>query len=557
MAKRLAWGILGLCWGSPLFAQQPDVDVVTCDSTTDGWLVLDTSGGSAQANLSVTRTPEAVREGAGALELSYERKPNVFAILLAPALLTNLRTIEFDVWSQAATTLALAVEDREGAKFHWAVEVQAAKWKRIRIGPGEFQLSDDSPVKKSRVEPKKLRYGFGLLDLAPAGGVEGANVLRVDNLRVTREPLSPVRLPAVVDGKTIEIASDGWWQGNVVIKNGGVLKITASRFVYSGDVTVENGKWETAGAALTLRGRFSHDLKILVGSQSSVRFRDSVLLCNTIHGMGVLEKGRLEIERTLVATGGFTVDLRSGSSVLLDRAQRVGEFIVSKGSRFTALDSEGALIWFTPAPEVEVRLKLPGGASVEHWVFPDGLGAQGSVQRSKSIAWGLVSTPASRIVVEEGELAGVGVVLGGKSEQKISGVRNGESVDLKLPDRTLRFEKAVVRAWNFYPAEQSSLELTAGTFGELLAFGEARALVEDSTCDGSGGYVRAEGRSTLTLRNCILTCAVVASEEATLVLENCAVQGAVTASGRSTVRLVNTKVTGTVERLDKAVVEKK
>lgn len=531
-------------------AQQADQDFLSCDTSADGWFVLDPGGGGADAKLRVTR--EGPREGTGALEMAYERKANVYAVLVAPVLLTNLRAIEFDVWSREAVAFAIGVEDKDRAKFHYAVELQAGRWRRVRIAPGELQPSDDSPVKKPRLDPKRLGFGLPMVDLSPMGGVEGPNVLRIDGLRVLRDPLPAVRLPAVVDGRTVELAADGAAQGDVTVRNGGTLRISAARFSLAGSVVLEKGTLEVSGTSLSLRGRHPHDLKIVAGPQSLVRFRNATVVCNFVHGVGVGEKARLEFERTLVGTGGFTVDAREGSSVSLDQAQRTGEFVLAKGARFTMTDSDGALLWFTPS---EATLKLPAGASVEHWVFPKDLGVQGSIQKSRFLSWGLLSTPGSRITVEEGALAGVGVLL--SSEARISGVKNGSGADLKLEGRTLDLAKAAVAAWNFYPAEGARLELLDSTFGELSAIGPAQAVVENSTCDGTGGYLRAEGQASLTLRNCTVTCAVVATDDAVLVLEGCVVEGPLTASGRANVRLVGTKVSGPIEKLEKAVIEKK
>ncbi|MBI2901273.1 MAG: hypothetical protein HYY17_13905 [Planctomycetes bacterium] len=534
-------------------AQQPDQDFLSCDERTDDWIVFDTGGGAGKAELRWNRQADAVREGTGALEFAFERKAGSIVALLAPVLLTNVRSIEFDVWSRATTVFALAVEDRDGAKFHHGVELQAGTWKRMKVQPGGFELSDDSPVKKPRLDAKRLGWGLGMVDIASALGVEGPNVLRIDGLRVVRDPLPATKLPAVVDGKTVEITRDGTAQGSVVVRNGGVLRITANRFVLAGSVVVEKGGFEIRGGAVSLVGRFPHDLHLSAGPDSKILFRDAVVLCNFVHGIGLFEKSRLEIERSIVASGGFTVDAREGSTALLDQARRVGEFVISKGARVTLVDSEGALLWLVPPAGAEVTLKLPDGASVDHWVPPKETGILGSIQRSRGIAWGLVSVPGSRVTVEEGELAGLGVWLSG--EHEIGGVRKG--TDLKLADRTLAFGKATVRTWNLYPGESAKVAVRDATFGETIVFGDARLVVEDSICDGTGGYVRVEGKAELTLRRCRLKCPVVAADEATLVLEDCTVEGPLSASGKATVRLRGTKVTGAIERLDKATIDRK
>ncbi len=113
-----------------LLLQQADQDVFSCDSTK-GWAAFDTAKG----------TPELFTEN-GAIELRFVRKSGGITLLLAPVVLTNLRMIEFDVWSQEKTAIVLGFDDRDRAKFHAAVELQAGKWKHVRLQASEFGLND-------------------------------------------------------------------------------------------------------------------------------------------------------------------------------------------------------------------------------------------------------------------------------------------------------------------------------------------------------------------------------------------------------------------------------
>lgn len=515
-----------------LLLQQADQDVFSCD-TTRGWGVFDTAKG--------TKPPE-LRSADGVLELSFERKSGGVTLLIAPVVLTNLRQVEFDVWSQVKTAIVLGFDDRDRAKYHHAVELQAGRWKHVKIQASEFTLNDDSPVKKPRIEPKRLSYGLGICDAAPIFGGEGPNVLRFDNFKVVRDPLPAAKLPPTIDGKTVEISGDGVGQGEIRVKNG-KLRITANRFVFAGKIVVENGELEIAGGVVSLNGRFAHDLGIVGAARSTVRIREAVIVNNFVHGIAVRDGSRLEIEKTSCPLNWFTVDVQEGGAVLLDEAGRPGEFVMSEKAKLTVDSCDFVLVWLSPT---EQTLKLPKGAEIDHWV----LASQVTILKSRNVMWGLLSEPGSKVVIEEGELTAVGVLFDG-GEHAITDLKK-----LGLTDRTLDTEKAYVKTWNFYPAGTTKLSITGCTVGEVIAFGEARVTFQDSTCDGTGGYFRAEGKSVVRAEKCTFTCAVVATDDAALTLEGCVVKGVVSASGAATIRMPGTTAAA-VEKLDKAVIEKK
>lgn len=79
----------------------------------------------------------------------------------------------------------------------------------------------------------------------------------------------------------------------------------------------------------------------------------------------------------------------------------------------------------------------------------------------------------------------------------------------------------------------------------------------DIGCDGTGGYLRAEGKGVMEIERSHLIPDLVATEDATVLLRDCVVDGSIRASGRARVRLVSTKVGGAIERFDGAVIERR
>ncbi len=567
LIQAAAAGIMGVTL--PRFSQvrpqafgqemHPDETVVACDRL-DGWAVFNTGGQAAEGTISVTRVPGTFRKGAGAIEYRYRRTAGQVELLGTSVLLTNGRTIEVDVWSQVATTMVIGFEDRDGAAFHWAMDLEAGKWKRASVGMRDFRLNDDAKVKKPGVDPRRLGLGLAIADLGPLFGARGANVVRIDDLRVTRDPLRVVQLPSTIDGQTLRIAENGYGRGPVVIRNAGALNVSAGRFGLSGNVVVDASAFVVDGCALSLHGRYAHDLGMAGSNGSVLRLADTLVSAQYPSGVSLKERSRLEIVRTQFAGSGITVDVQSGCTVTLDGAKSPGEFILSPRARISVSDCEAVLIWLATGPGKRLELALPDGQAIPAWVSPSTIDAQIALRNSRGILWGLISESGSDVMVERSKLVAVGVHFSGAAKEAISGIKNRQPATrfiLGVSDRKLQLTRSEVGAWNFYAGDRSEITLRDSTFGEGFASETARMTVTNCTCDGSGGYVRAEGRGVMEIAQSRLIPDLVATDEATLLLRDCVVAGSIRASGRARVRLVNTQVSGAVEKFDGAIIERR
>lgn len=536
-----------------------DETSVACDRL-DGWALFNPGGRPPEGKLSITRIPGTFREGAGAVEYRYTRTPGHVDLLGTSVLLTSLRTIELDVWSQVATTLIVGFEDRDGATFHATIDLAAGKWQRASVGVRDFRLNDDSQVKKPGVDPRRLGLGVALADLGPVIGARGPNVLRISFMKITRDPLRVVQMPPALDRQTLKIAESGYGRGHAVVRNGGALNIAAPRFGLSGNVAVDAGAFVVQGCALSLHGRYAHELGIAGTHGAVIRFADAVVSAQFPSGISLADRSTLEIARTEFGEAGLTVDVQNGCAVALRGAKNPGEFILSPGSRIDVDDCEAVLLWLASGPGRLAAVAVPDGQMVHAWSSPAGSAAQITLRRSRGILWGLISQRGSDVVVERSKLVAVGVHFSGSAKEVISGIKNRQPTSnftLSVSDRKLKVLRSEVGAWNFYAAEHSEITLQDSTFGEGFASQSARLTVQRCTCDGSGGYVRAEGRGIMEVDRSRLVPDVVATDEATLLLRDCIVEGSIRASGRANVRLVNTKVAGAVERYDGAVVERR
>ena len=180
---------------------------------TDGWGITDLRGGKVEG--------ASLRAMGGALEFAYRRK--TLSPLIHAAALTDLQKIRLTLQSQQDAAFMLGVEDRDGASFHYAFNLKAGIKTAIEAGPGDFKLNDDSKVKKpAGLNPKRLGYGYVILDLAPVLGGDGENRLAISKVELERKDLRRQTGPLVVSAPQ-SLSENGFRDGPIIIRKGGHL----------------------------------------------------------------------------------------------------------------------------------------------------------------------------------------------------------------------------------------------------------------------------------------------------------------------------------------------
>lgn len=529
----------GICLASA------DVDSFSCESTA-GWAVIDPGGGAkAQLSSAPGRTGRSV-------ELRQERTKKPAALAYA-ALLTGLARLEFDLWSEQAGVVLIAMEDRDGARFHHGVKVEAGTWMRVTLRPADFEPAPDSPKKRERLDPDRLGVGFGLLDPSAAFGLTGINALRVDNVTIERADPPDANLPARIEGST-EITAAGRHAGDLTIAKGGALRIRAARFVLAGSVRIDGGSLDVDGCALTIAGDFPHQRRIEVVNGGRVVLRGSILANPAIPMFDVSGGGTLEIDRAQPVTNGLSINANAGGTVTVRGTSFPGEFMIFPGSHVALEEVRAAMVWIALGANARGKVVFPDGASIADWAPDPGLQIDLRLKRCADVRWGLISTPGADVTVADSHLYAAAITLWGESA--VAGLRNGDAAAagrLQLPDRRLGFEKTTVDVWNVYAAPGSNVHLRDCLLGECWSMGDARLTLENSGCDGKGGYVTALDHSTFRLVNCTLDSEVIAQGSATMTLERCTAPRGVTASGEATLILKETKAA--VKKIGAAKVE--
>ncbi len=191
--------------------------------------------------------------------------------------------------------------------------------------------------------------------------------------------------------------------------------------------------------------------------------------------------------------------------------------------------------------ELWVWVEFPAGSAavytppmpglIDSWSFPPP-GATGILQRvemrrCQAKLWPMLVREGVDLElrdIPEGNWVVVGLHF--PDDAVVDGLRNGGMPDgrVAIDDRRLVLDNASVDTWNLYPEDDASVVVRRSVLGEILAMGAARVRVEDTTVDGSGGFLGARDRSELKLWRSTVTCTVEAAQDATLELFDSDVQ---------------------------------
>jgi len=381
--------------------------------------------------------------------------------------------------------------------------------------------------------------------------------LRVDGVRVGREALKELKLPASIVGRTVTLTENGQVTTPIKIGRGGKLIVTAERIVWSGSVSLAGGTLDFDGVNLGLKGRLPHDVTWTAGPGSTLRLGKCKLSRNFLAKIVVEQGARLELTGVECATPALTVDLQNGAVAQMDESRQLGEFIVAAKARARFDKCQGLMVWLAPA---KADFPIPNGGYVHAWAPPSETGMKLELSQCSGVLWGLLSFPGSRLRFQNGNFRGAGLVFGGSSRETLANIKNNApmiDLQMRLANRELKLADCKVKAWNIYAAAAANLVLQDSLLGEIFALGNARLNMTNVTCDGTGGYVRIEGRAQVKMSKCTMDCDVVVAEDARVTLDHCVIKGALRVMGRARVDLNGSEVQGEIQDLDEAVINNK
>lgn len=309
--------------------------------------------------------------------------------------------------------------------------------------------------------------------------------------------------------------------GNIIIVNNGTLRLSGTQLRVRGNVYLfHSGRAEIQGSTLEFRQEFLYQRSVIVANKSAFWLNNSVLNCGGYNlNVAVTDTSVLRYDASAVSAGIATTAVDSYGSVEATGSQQLGEFLWFDHAEGNFDNCTDLLSWLTLPTGSTVTATLPTSQVLGAYAFPDSTASHaGFDYRVRyngcvGLLWGLMLESGCTAVIRDSELLAVGALFRGSGAGTVTGLVNNTAIEASrypAQDRDVRFERCSVRVWNFYSFDSYRLAVTNSIFGEIIAFGRSEATVQNSLCDGSGGYVGAFDDASVLLTLSQITARVIA-----------------------------------------------
>ncbi len=323
--------------------------------------------------------------------------------------------------------------------------------------------------------------------------------------------------------ETVVLSSDRFVDGNLVILNNGRLTVTGGGALHlSHDVYLfGNACLDIRQGTLRFRQEYAYQSALMAADQAAVEVTDGALDGNG-HSFSVALAGSAaaSFTRAEVVRGFATWALFDQSAATLVDCINAGEFVPFGEVTLSIADSETVLLWMTlfdgtiidtilppPGDVAEFRLDVttPWATNIPYAVH---------LVDCRNVMWALMGRSGAHATVRDSVLRAVGTIFERGHAVEIAGLADNTTLaaaDFHWGDIDYTFHNTSVRSWNYYCRGTTRLTLRNCVFGELIVEENGEATVQESVCDGSGGYlgVFGDGRLVLFLSTNLsqLTCA--------------------------------------------------
>jgi hypothetical protein len=335
-----------------------------------------------------------------------------------------------------------------------------------------------------------------------------------------------------------EITSEFAVDGNIIVLNNGRLRIRNTSVRLSGNIQLlNNGILEVFDGRIELRQDFLYQRSIALFNTSALWLANSTLDLGGYNAACLAtDSATLRLDASSLASGVMTTTLRSSARVDAAGSQPLGEMLFFDSSRGTFDNCALLLSWFVLPPASMLRGSLPGRIVNDEWQFPDamsnasGIGTRVRYENCVDLAWALMTMQGCDAVVEDSDLLAMGAIFSGEGSSVVNGLVNGVThTGYQFPsaDRSVRLDRTRVGAWNLYTFGRRELTINNSVFGEVLAFESSSVVVNNSICDGSGGYIGSMDDSRMQLVQSSLRAPVISRQRSQLLTILSTLQGSV------------------------------
>lgn len=300
------------------------------------------------------------------------------------------------------------------------------------------------------------------------------------------------------------LTEDRLVDGDIIIRNRGRLEVSGgATLTVTGEVLLEDAAHlDIQDAMLHYAQNHSYQCELKVVENATVRMVDATINGNG-HSFGATLLGdvRLDYERVDVVDGFCTWTFWLQAVARLVDCGNGGEFLLWHESDVELINTDTVLFWLVLPAGATADLTFPQPGPVDAWatdaVDPNdgtisGIDYRFAVENCTNLMWASLAMSGSSATYRDSTLRVVGSVFDRDNVIEITGIANGTTLqqsDFSWGDVELHLRDCHVQSWNFYAYEQTDLTLRQCLFGEVLGAGNARVFVQQSLCDGAGGYI--------------------------------------------------------------------
>ncbi len=352
--------------------------------------------------------------------------------------------------------------------------------------------------------------------------------------------------------ETLTITGSYHLDGDLAIVNNGILLLDNADFYIDGDIYIMgNGTLDVRGGNFTIVQEYIYEHESLIIENgrflmNGVNFTSS----NQSWDIGMTNEAYLEIHDSHISKGFITTAMMENSSADIARSILPGEYLCFNQNTINFSQCDSLLFWFVLPENSKVDMTLPADSMVVGFEFSEetpgvtGIDYAVSVDSCTNVWWGTIAISGCDVIFRDTKLRAAGLYVDIPDSVTISNLTNGYKYSdkvLDVPDRNMRMINTEVETWNFYASKEAKLTIENCVFGEILSMDSSHVVVDNSVCDGSGGYIGAFARSEMILYRTLNMSQTIARETGILVAAMSSLLGTeIDADESAAIALLNT-----------------
>ncbi len=340
--------------------------------------------------------------------------------------------------------------------------------------------------------------------------------------------------------------------GDLTILNNGILRLNSADFYINGDINIYgHGQLIVNGGSFTVIQEYIYEHTAVIAGKGVINMTGvDFTSSGQSWSIGMAGEADLEIKDSEISDGFLTTGLLENSRANIVNTKMPGEFLCFQKNNVTFKNCDFLLMWLVLPDSSVVETSLPDDSLIVDWRFSDsqpgvsGIDYSASIDSCTNVLWGLISISGSEAVFTDSDIRTTGLMFMQPDTIVVENLTNGSDMPdhtLDLPDRKLRFINSSVATWSFYASAESRLTVQNCVFGELFAQDSSYITIDNSVCDGTGGYIGAFHQATLIIFRSLINTQAISRQRGILVSAASALWGTeIDADENAAMALLNT-----------------